>query len=470
VQFVEQHCIKKSDPSYAVIDAAAFASKDLYNQATYHFRQAYILEGIWLLYAEVFHRIKHLNCYLALPRKVSNSILIQIDKNWRAFRHGLKEWFAHPERFTGKPRLPGYKHTERGRFLLIYDKQALGKRAFKKTGKLVPSGLRLEIATKVDWESIDCVRIVPRGSCYVAEVIYTVAAQRAAVDHSVVAAIDLGVNVLAAITSTKPGFAPTLVNGRPLKDLNHYYNQLRALHQSRLAKQHRKTSLKLDRITTKRNHRVNAYLHTASRRIIDLLVGEGVGTLVIGLNRLWKQGVELGKSNNQQFVQISHSRFIQMLAYKAQLVGIRVIFREESYTSQVSFLDLDEIPTYDPTREERPLFSGKREERGLYRAKNGRRIQADVNGSYNTLRKEFPNAFSDSQARPVQQIVAPAVVPCRLVDKRREESGSSVSTRADVFICHEFTILCSHSWKTIDWNRFARQGWDVHTVLPPPFL
>lgn len=428
MQLVEQHCIKKSDPSYAAIDAAAFASKNLYNQATYHFRQAYIHEGIWLSYAEVFHRIKHLDCYQALPSKVSNSILIMIDKNWRAHRKGLKEWFEHPEKFTGKPRLPGYKHKEKGRFLLIYDKQALGKRAFKKTGKLVPSGLPVEIETKVAWESIDCVRIVPRGSCYVAEVIYTVAGQRAAVDQSVVAAIDLGVNILAAITSTKPGFVPTLVNGRPLKDLNHYYNQQRALHQSRLAKHHRKTSRKLDRITTKRNRRVNAYLHTASRRIIDLLVEEGIGTLVIGLNKLWKQRVELGKRNNQQFVQIPHSRFVQMLEYKAQLVGIRVIVREESYTSQASFLDLDEMPTYDPKRQEKPLFSGKREERGLYRAKNGRRIQADVNGSYNTLRKEFPNAFSDSQARPGQEIVAPAVVPCRLVDKRREDSGSSVST------------------------------------------
>jgi len=428
VQLVEQHCIKKSDPRYAAIDAAAFASKNLYNQATYHFRQAYIHEGIWLAYAEVFHRIKHLDCYQALPSKVSNSILLLIDKNWRAFRAGLKEWFAHPEKFTGKPRLPGYKHKEKGRFLLIYDKQALGKRAFKKTGKLVPSGLPIEIETKVVWESIDCVRVVPRGSCYVAEVVYTVAEQRAAVDQSVVAAIDLGVNVLAAITSTQPGFAPTLVNGRPLKDFNHYYNQQRALHQSRLAKHHRKTSRKLDRITTKRNRRVNAYLHTASRRIIDLLVEEGIGTLVIGLNKLWKQEVELGKRNNQQFVQIPHRRFIQMLEYKAQLVGIRVIIREESYTSQASFLDLDEIPTYDPKRKEKPLFSGKREVRGLYRAKGGRRIQADVNGSYNTLRKEFPNAFSDSQARPGQEIVAPAVVPCRLVDKRREDSGSSVST------------------------------------------
>jgi putative transposase len=413
MQLVEQHVISKSDADYALIDAAAFASKNLYNQATYQIRQAYIREGTYLPYAEIFHRLKHQECYQALPRKVSNSILILIDKNWRSFGEALKEWFEHPEKFTGRPKLPGYKHKEKGRNILIYDIQALGKRAYKKTGRIVPSGLSIEIETKVGWESIDCVRIVPRGATYVVEVVYRKAEKQADVDPHVVAALDLGVSTLAALTSTKQGFQPLLINGRPLKDLNHYYNQQRARHQSRLAQQNSKTSRQLDRITTKRNRRVNHYLHTASRRIIDLLVKEGIGTLVIGKNRYWKQEVEMGKKNNQQFVQIPHTRFIEMLCYKAHLVGIVVQVREESYTSKASFLDLDVIPTYDPKRKAKPTFSGKREKRGLYRAKDGRRIHADVNGSYNILRKEFPHAFPDSFLGG-QGIVGAAVHPRRL--------------------------------------------------------
>ena len=339
--------------------------------------------------------------------------MILIDKNWRSFGEALKEWFEHPEKFTGRPKLPGYKHKEKGRNILIYDIQALGKRAYKKTGRIVPSGLSIEIETKVGWESIDCVRIVPRGATYVVEVVYRKAEKQADVDPHVVAALDLGVSTLAALTSTKQGFQPLLINGRPLKDLNHYYNQQRARHQSRLAQQNRKTSRQLDRITTKRNRRVNHYLHTASRRIIDLLVKEGIGTLVIGKNRYWKQEVEMGKKNNQQFVQIPHTRFIEMLCYKAQLVGIVVQVREESYTSKASFLDLDVIPTYDPKRKAKPTFSGKREKRGLFRAKDGRRIHADVNGSYNILRKEFPDAFPDSLLGG-QGIVGAAVHPRRL--------------------------------------------------------
>ena len=116
-----------------------------------------------------------------------------------------------------------------------------------------------------------------------------------------------------------------------------------------------------------------------------------------------------------------------MLTYKAQLVGIQVMVQEESYTSKASFLDRDPIPTYDPKRTEKPTFSGKREKRGLYRAKDGRRVQSDVNGSYNILRKAFPKAFPESQTRPGQEIAGPAVVPCRLGAKRREDPGSSVA-------------------------------------------
>jgi putative transposase len=189
-------------------------------------------------------------------------------------RKSLKEWKKHPEKYTGKPKIPGYKHKEKGRNILIYDKQALGKRVFKKTGRLVPSGLPIEIETKIAWEALDQVRIVPRTDGYVVEVVYQKAAQQADVDPTAVAAIDLGVNTLAALTSTTPGFQPLLINGRPLKDLNHYYNQHRACIQSQLTHTKRFTSRQLDRITTKRNRRVTHYLHMASRRIIDLLVQE----------------------------------------------------------------------------------------------------------------------------------------------------------------------------------------------------
>ena len=407
MKLVEHHLIRKRDPRYASLDAAAFASKNLYNQATYQIRQAFIHEGKYLPYAEIFHRIKHMECYQALPRKVSNSLLILIHKNWMAFFKANEAYKEDPSKFLGRPKIPGYKDKEKGRNILIYDKQALGKRAFKKTGKLIASGLPIEIGTRVQWDAIDQVRIIPRLDGYIVEVVYQKAEEQAAVDPSLIAAIDLGVNTLAAVTSTKQGFQPLLINGRPLKSLNQHYNKQRARHQSHLAKAKRFTSRQLDRITTKRNRRITAYLHTASRRIIDYLVKGGIGTLCIGKNPLWKQEANMGRKNNQAFVQIPHARFIDLLTYKAKLVGIDVVIVEESYTSKASFLDRDHIPTYDPKRIEKPRFSGKREKRGLYRASDGRRINADINGSYNILRKAFSDSFG-------QEIGGSAVAPGRL--------------------------------------------------------
>jgi len=407
MQLVEQHLIRKTDPRFTAIDRAAFASKNLYNQANYQIRQAFIFEEKYLPYAEIFHRLKHHEAYCALPRKVSNSILIQLHTNWIAFFKGNEAYQEDPSKFLGRPKLPKYKDKERGRNILIYDMQAISKKALKR-GMIAPSGLGIEIPTKQTRKTIDQVRIVPRLDGYMVEVVYQRSEEQTPVDPALVAALDLGVNVLVAVTSTKPGFQPLLINGRPLKHLNQYYNKQRARHQSHLAKANHFTSRQLDRITTKRTRRINAYLHTASRRLIDVLVNAGIGTVVIGKNPLWKQEIEIGKRNNQTFVQIPHARFIDMVTYKARLMGIQVITVEESYTSKASFLDQDAIPVYDPERKENPRFSGKREHRGLYRAANGRRIHADINGSYNVLRKAFPNSFG-------QGTEVPAVVPRRLV-------------------------------------------------------
>ena len=169
----------------------------------------------------------------------------------------------------------------------------------------------------------------------------------------------------------------------------------------------------MQRITNKRNRQVDRYLHRASRRIIDFLIEEGIGTVIIGKNPLWKQEVNNGRRNNQNFVCIPHARFIDMISYKAALVGIRVEVNEESYTSKASFLDLDEIPVYDPNHKEQHVFSGKRvgPRQRLYRSKDGCKICADVNGAYNILRKCRPNAFVDADAKGVAGYV---VHPVRL--------------------------------------------------------
>jgi putative transposase len=391
MRLVERHVIRDTDPRYAAIDRAAFASKNLYNTANYLVRQSFIREGIYLNVAAVFHLIKGHEAYCALPRKVSNDVLRQLDRNWRGFFAALQAWKADPSTFVGRPRLPRYKDKQQGRNLLIYDIQAISVTGLRR-GEVIPSQLGISVRTK--HTTIQQARIVPRNGYYVIEVVYEREPVPAAGDPSLYAGIDIGLTNLAALTANKAGFVPRLVNGRPVKSINQFYNKRRAQLQSRLGDRGMVgTSRRLERITTKRTRRIDHYLHTASRRIIDLLVAEGIGTLCIGKNPLWKQEVNMGKRGNQNFVAVPHSRFIEMLTYKAELVGIQVCITEESYTSKASFLDADPLPVYDPTQPV-PTFSGRRVKRGLYRAADGRHINADANGAYNVIRKVAPDAFA----------------------------------------------------------------------------
>ncbi len=408
---VEQHCIEKRDPRYAVIDEAAFASKNLYNAALYEMRQAFFNEGRYLKYEEIHRRMQPHETYKALPAKVSQQILMLLATNWESFKDAKKAYEQDPSRFTGRPRLPRYKHKTEGRNMLVYTIQAVSKRGVKQ-GLIQPSMLPIEIKTQ--HTDIRQVRIVPRHGHYVVEVVYSKEPVQAGVDPSFCVAIDLGVTNLAAITANREGFVPRLVNGRPIKSVNQWYNKrMKELTLCLPTEDRERVTRQMEQITNHRNRQIHHYLHAASKGIIDFLVQEGVGTIIVGKNPLWKQEAGMGRRNNQNFVQIPHARFIDMLTYKAELVGIRVEVQEESYTSKASFLDLDPIPTYKPNDQQEYIFSGRRLGRRnrLYRTKDGRKICADVNGSYNILRKCKPDAFAHAGAKGLAAYV---VQPLRL--------------------------------------------------------
>jgi putative transposase len=305
------------------------------------------------------------------------------------------------------------KHPQFTAYIPIYTIQAISKPALER-GIIKPSGVGIEIRTRQ--RNVDQVRIVPKSSgCYVVEVVHTQEEKQEQLDYSRVCAVDIGVNNLVALTSNKRGFVPRLVNGRPIKSVNQCYNKQISKLQRKMSSNHH-TSRELEHVAAKRTRRIDHYMHTASRRVIDLLVETGIGTLVIGKNPNWKQESGLRKKDNQHFVQISHARFIDMLTYKARLVGIHVLLQEESYTSKASLLDLDPIPVYGKEGEKKPAFNGKRVTRGMYRSKSGQEINADVNGSGNIMRKALPNVFMAHGIGDVNGIFESLVVhPVRIV-------------------------------------------------------
>ncbi len=418
MQLVEQHCIGKNDPRYRVLDEAAFKSKNLYNAALYQTRQAFFADGVYLNYNEIQRRMQSHEAYKALPAKVSQQILMLLANSWESFKKAKKAYEQDPSKFTGRPRLPKYKHKTEGRNILIYTIQALSKRGLK-CGLIQPS--MLPISIKTQHTDIDQVRIVPKKGYYVVEVVYEQEPVQTPVNPAYYAGIDIGVNNLVALASNKPGFSPVVVNGRPVKSTNQFYNKRKAALQRKLGKTG--TTKRMERITTKRNRRIDHYLHTVSRWVIDRLVQEEIGVLVIGKNDAWKQEVTMGKRNNQQFVQIPHVRLIQMLTYKAELVGITVLITEESYTSKASFLDRDPLPVRDRLDDTEHTFSGKRVKRGLYRASGKRYINADLNGAYNIVRKVAPDAFTAEgveDGRAIPYVVHPARIT---LAKPRKASG-----------------------------------------------
>ncbi len=430
MQLVEKYVIDRNDPRYAAIDEAAFKSKNLYNAGNYEIRQSYILQGKYLNYNKMDRRMQSHEAYKALPAKVSQQVLKQLDHDWDAFFKARVAYKEDPSKFQARPRIPGYKQKTEGRNMLVYTIQALsrGKKGLKR-GVIKPSMLDIEVQTKQ--KDINQVRIVPRKGFYVVEAVYEQEEKQASVNPAYYAGIDIGMNNLVALTSNKPDFRSVLVNGRPVKSMNQFYNKRKAELQSQLRR--KGTTKRMERMTNKRNRRIDQYMHTASKRIVDLLVKEGIGVLVIGKNDAWKQEANMGKRTNQNFVQIPHARFIAMLTYKAELVGIRVEITEESYTSKASLLDLEPLPVRN-NGNEKHTFSGKRVKRGLYRAKDGRKINADINGSGNIIRKVAPDAFSKVEGvEDGKAVLASLVVhPVRLVvaPSRTQKASNGVSKRS----------------------------------------
>ena len=393
MKLVEQHSIDRYDPRFAVIDPACFASKNLYNAALYILRQNFFDHERVPTYAKLAHTLKDTPEFRALPAKVAQWVVRQVCGAWDTFWKAHSAYQQCPDKFTGRPKLPHYKPKSDGRNLVVYTRQAISRPALK-AGRICPSQLGITIQTKQ--KELQQVRIVPHASHYVIEVIYTVKPKSRTANKlnpQWVASLDLGIDILAAVTSNKKAITPFLVNGRPLKSVNAYYNKDRAAIQAALPPG-QYASHRLTALTDKRNRKIKHYLHWASRYIVDWMVSERLGIIIIGHNVGWKQEVDIGSLNNQNFVAIPHSTFIHMLTYKAQLAGIKVVVQEEGYTSKCSFLDLESICKH-------AQYSGRRVKRGEFVSAQGLPIHADINASYNILRKALPSAF----ARGIQGVV-----------------------------------------------------------------
>lgn len=374
---VEQHQITTQDNRYKEADNLCFLSKNLYNATLYAVRQYYFKNKKYLRYYDVNKQFTHSNNsdYRALPAKVSKCTQRLVDKNFKSFFNlRRKGYFA---------RIPKYLDTENGKQIVHYEKKAIS--FVKRKGYIHLSKTNIFIKTNLTKEEVQFVRIIPKGNHIVFEIGYNKLIEEKKKDNGRYASIDLGINNLMTVSSNV--FTPFIINGKPVKSMNVYYNKLLARNKKLLWKLNKqKSSHRLCSIHRKRMNKVKDYFHKSTHYVVNQLVSNQVNTLVIGYNKGWKQDATMIKSSKQTFIQIPFYTLIQILTYKCKEKGINVILQEESYTSKSSFLDLDEIPIWD-SKKNIVTFSGKRVKRGLYKSKEGKLINADLNGSLNILRK-----------------------------------------------------------------------------------
>lgn len=373
----ERHIIKKSNSLYNELDNLCFLSKNLYNITLYTVRQYFFKNEKYINWVNVnnqFIKEKQVD-YYALPCKVSQQTLKMVDQNMKSFFNALKAK-------NSKPRLPKYLDKTKGRFLVTYTNQAISKSELKK-GYIVLSKTNVKIKTKV--KDVQQVRIVPKNNIIVVEVLYKVNCKENKGLTKKYCGVDLGLNNLMSCAFNN--VRPLIISGKPLKSINWHYNKEKARLQSLL--KNRYTSKRINSLTIKRNNRVNDYLHKASRIFVNYLVSNGITDVVIGYNKEWKQGINIGKVNNQNFVGIPHYKLLNMVTYKCEKEGITVHTTEESYTSKCSFLDNEKICKHEK-------YKGRRIKRGLFKSSSGKLINADINGALNILKKVIGEYVYDS--------------------------------------------------------------------------
>ena len=200
--------------------------------------------------------------------------------------------------------------------------------------------------------------------------------------------LDIGLDNFATI-GNNVGAVPIILNGKGLKSINQYYNK-KISHYREIAKRMNNLDYtkRMNKLTIKRNNKINDFIHKASKWVVDYALALDANTIIIGNNKDWKRESKMSKKVNQSFVGIPHQDFINKIIYKAENVGIKVILIEESYTSGTSFLD-GELPIKEYYNKSRRKY------RGLFISNKGTKINADLNGAYQIMKKVFPNAFGN---------------------------------------------------------------------------
>lgn len=365
---VEQHIIRDERFKESCVRA-----KNLYNQMLYYWRQSTFGNIQYFSEYELTKLMQDYNeeTFRALPSNTSQQIIKVLFNNIKCWHKSRKEYAKNPFKFTGRPKLPKYKkNLSELYFTYAQIWPQKGYLSFpKKMGNITP------IKTNVTKENFKQCRIIPKSNHFLVEIIYDVPDVIPQEYNGNWMGIDIGLNNLATCVTNDKSF---IINGKPIKAVNNFYNKRKKQLQSKL-EQDVYTSKRIERLTFRRSQKIKDYIHKASRAIVDKAVENNITKIIIGKNENWKKSINLGKKTNREFTSIPHATLIEKIQYKARLEGIEVITTQEAYTSKCSALDLEGIGKHE-------TYLGKRKKRGLFVTATGKLINADCNGALNIAR------------------------------------------------------------------------------------
>ena len=352
----------------------------LYNYSLYEVRQG-IFSGNYLKEYDFSTKLGRENQFdfRNLPCAVSQQVIKQVFQNIKSWIKAKKDYEKNSSKYQSKPKLPKYKRGKKQNTVVFTTSSCRVKDGYIHFVKNIIEPIK----TNIGGNKLCQVRIIPQATCYFVDVIYEKEEMDLGLDKSNILSIDLGLdNLCTGINNV--GIKPFIVNGKIMKSFNQWYNKLKAKLMNFIGD--KGTSKRLKWLNNKRNFWIEDKIHKVSRWIINLCKKNNIGTIIIGLNKGWKQEINLGKKTNQKFVEIPFSRLIDKITYKGKLIGIDVQTVEESYTSKVDHLAFEPL-------EKRDVYSGKRIKRGLFQSSVHKLINADVNGAIGIGRKVFGDSY-----------------------------------------------------------------------------
>ena len=388
---VKQQAKHLSKDDYKTMKELCRIAKNLTNQAIYNIRQYYFTEGEYLNYQKNYTLLKTSDNYKLLNSNMAQQILKEVDCSFKSFFGLLK--LAKKGKYSFKDcKLPNYLPKD-GYTTLIIGFVRLNENKlilpFSNTYKKTHRSVEITIPPVLLDKKIKEIRIVPKANAMFFEIqyIYETECIQRNLNTKNALAIDLGINNLVTAVSSKGN--TFIIDGKRLKSINQWYNKEIARLQSIKDRQHygERPTNKQKSITLNRNNKVNDYMSKVARKVIDYCILNDIGTLVVGYNETFQQSSNIGKTNNQTFVNIPYGKLREKLEYLCRLNNIVYMKQEESYTSKASFWDKDTVPVCNADNPKQYVFSGKRIHRGLYQCANGKTLNADVNGALNILNK-----------------------------------------------------------------------------------